>query len=174
MLDSIHKAHQRAPRNRTLEIDVNIRSIGAAAIVAAVISLLLLWLGAPQQTWRTWRIYENTGTTIGVITDLDCNNHGNLTYSFEVDGIGYLGRRPNFHGNCRELKNGQRVLIHYEKGAPAINLATVDDRRGRDASSMLRNEIIASLVMFIVLFPMLILAAYWLARKLTNEKGAAK
>ena len=28
--------------------------------------------------------------------------------------------------------------------------------------------------MFIVLFPMLILAAYWLARKLTNEKGPPK
>ena len=153
---------------------MNSRSIGAAAIVAAVIGLLLLWLGAPQQTCRTWRIYNNTGTTIGVITDLDCNNHDNLTYSFEVDGVTYLGRPPNFHGNCRELKNGQRVLIHYDKGAPAINLATVDDWLGRDTSSMLRNEIIASLLMFIVLFPMLILVTYWLARKLTNEKGPAK
>jgi hypothetical protein len=99
VLDSILKAHQRSSRNRPLEIDVNIRSIGAAAIVAAVIGLLLLWLGAPQQSWRTWRIYNNTATTIGVITDLDCNNHGNLTYSFEVDGVGYLGRPPNFHGN---------------------------------------------------------------------------
>ena len=153
---------------------MNIRSIGPVAIGVATIALLLIWLGAPQQTWRTWRIYNNTATTVGVITDLDCNNHGHLGYSFEVGGVRYLGRSPNFHGDCRELKNGQRVLIHYEAGAPATNLATIDDRRGRDASSMLRNEILVSLAIFIVFLPMLILAAWFLARKFINRSEPAK
>jgi hypothetical protein len=153
---------------------MSIRSLGAAAAAATTVSLLLLWLGAPQQTWRTWRIYNNTGTTIGLITDLDCNNHGTLSYSFEVDGVRHLGRSPNFHGDCRELKSGQRVLVHYEEGAPATNLATVDDRRGRDPSTMLRNEILASLVMFVVILFSMLLAAYFLARKVISKGESVK
>ena len=143
-----------------------------AAILVAIISLLLIFVGAPQQTWRTWRIYKNTGTTIGIITNLDCNNHGKLSYSFDVDGVNYLGGSPNFHGECRELKNGQRVLIHFERGAPATNLAAIDDQRSRDASNMLRNELLASLV--IVILPMLIFAAYFLGRRLVNRRQPTK
>ena len=151
---------------------MKISSIGHAAAVVAALSSPLIFLGVPQQTWRTWRIYKNTGTTVGVITHLDCHNHNNLSYSFEVDGVQYLGGSPNFinGGLCPELKNGQRVLIHYEYGAPATNLATIDDRRGRDASRMLRNEL-QSLVMFIVFVPVLFFALYLLARKLIARLG---
>ena len=169
---SIYEAPQVHLSTVTVKSHMKIRSIVEAAVLVAVISLLLIFVGAPQQTWRTWRIYKDTGTTVGVITNLDCNNHGKLSYSFEVDGIHFLGGSPNFHGECRKLKNGQRVLIHFEQGAPATNLATIDDRRGRDATSMLRNELLASLV--IVVLPMLILAAYLLGRKLLNRRNSTK
>ena len=118
-----------------------------------------------QLSWRTWRISKNTGTTIGAISKLDCSNHGYLSYSFQVDGRAYFSGSPNFQGSCRDLRNGQRVRVHYDKDLPATNLATFDDWRGSDLSSMLRAHIIVALVVLFVFLPMVIIVTHLFIRK---------
>ena len=140
------------------------RAIGPSAIAIAITSFGLLWIEAPQQTWRTWRISKNTGTTIGAISKLDCANHNYLSYSFQVEDRSHFGGSPNFQGNCRDLRNGQSVRVHYDKDFPATTLATFDDWRGSDVSSMLRAHIIVGLVA--LFFPsMVIIVTHLIIRK---------
>ena len=56
-------------------------------IVLAVLS------GMPQLLWRLWRISAAPVSTIGLVTALDCPNHGHVDYSFAIDRHSYGARQ---------------------------------------------------------------------------------
>jgi hypothetical protein len=85
---------------------------------------LMIASGQPQFFWRLWRISAAPVATTGHVTRLDCPNHGNVDYSFTVDGLAYDVRNALVDGaNCPALKIGQSVAIYYEKGTPGNSYA---------------------------------------------------
>jgi hypothetical protein len=84
-------------------------------IVLAVLS------GMPQLLWR---ISAAPVSTIGLVSALDCPNHGHVDYSFAVDRHSYGARQFFVDGiDCRSFKIGQRIAIVYERAAPENNFA---------------------------------------------------
>jgi hypothetical protein len=47
-----------------------------------LIIVLTLLSGMQQLLWRQWRISAAPVSTIGLVTALDCPNHGQVDYSF--------------------------------------------------------------------------------------------
>ncbi len=133
------------------------RVLKAAAIIMAVMSLILVWIGAPQQMWRTWRISLNPATTSGYITKVDCPDHGFLSFSFPIGGVSYVGATPDFHGRCQDATVGQRVHIYFARSAPAIHYATFDDGRGVAPSDVLRGQLIAASILFCLVLPLIVI-----------------
>jgi hypothetical protein len=76
--------------------------------------------------WRLWHIAQIPVTATGVVTHLDCSNHGHVDYSFRVDGTPIEGR-PHFVDGiaCQQLRTGQPIAIYYERAAPENNYALV-------------------------------------------------
>jgi hypothetical protein len=80
--------------------------------------------GQPQLLWRLWRIAHDQMTATGVVTRLECLNHGHVDYSFRVESTPIEGRQHFVDGiSCKELRTGQRIAVIYERATPENNYA---------------------------------------------------
>lgn len=90
----------------------------------------------PQLLWDLWRVASDPATTTGVVTQLDCGNHGHVDYVVRLGSTPIAGRRHNIaDANCKELKMRQRVAIYYERAIPQNNFAALRAGEGNPAKN---------------------------------------
>jgi hypothetical protein len=96
-----------------------------------LIVALMLVAGLPQRQWRLWRIAQDPATATGVVTRLDCPNHGHVDFVFRLESASFDGREQSVGGiACRQLFTGQRIAVHYQRAQPANNYARVESEDG--------------------------------------------
>jgi hypothetical protein len=122
-----------------------------------LIMVLAVLSGMLQLLWRQWRISAAPVSTIGLVTALDCPNHGHVDYSFAVDRHSDGARQFFVDGiDCRSLKIGQRIAIVYERAARENNFALypIEGESNRARSAFLTGLAFISVLIFMLpLFP---------------------
>jgi len=134
-----------------------------------IITLTLL-SGMQQLLWRQWRIGAASVSTIGLVTALDCPNHGHVDYSFAADRQNYSARQFFVDGiDCRSLKIGQRIAVVYERAAPDNNLALypIEGEGNRARSAFLTG--LAFMSAFILIGPLFLSALWSVVSRLTAK-----
>jgi hypothetical protein len=80
--------------------------------------------GQVQQLWRLDQIARDPATAAGVVTALDCPNHGDVDYVFRIDGASVAGREHFVDGvACPHLRTGLPIAVYYQRMLPANNYA---------------------------------------------------
>jgi hypothetical protein len=92
-------------------------------VFLAVCALMTASTSGPDM-WRLWHVAQAPGATVGVVTGLDCQNHGRVDYTLEVAGVTYPGAAHHVDdAPCQDLRVGERVNVSFELAAPENNFA---------------------------------------------------
>ncbi len=107
---------------------------------------LMIQTGQIKTLWRLLHILQDPGKTAGVVSHLDCPNHGHIDYVFRIEGASFDGREHLIDGiSCPELRTGQRVAVYYQRAQPTNNYAFVE---GQDDGNSARRAFYTSLAFF--------------------------
>ncbi|MBA8735585.1 hypothetical protein [Chromobacterium violaceum] len=64
---------------------------------------------------------RNYKITIGHAAAMNCTNHGEFYYIFDVDGKKYSNKGLSGGADCGSLKEGDELSIYYSPDNPSIN-----------------------------------------------------
>jgi hypothetical protein len=142
----------------------------------AVCALMTAFNMGPD-LWRLWRVSQAPSAAVGVITGLDCQNHGRVDYTLAVAGATYPGAAHHVEGApCQDLRVGERVNVSFELAAPENNFAfTGDDMGGKRAAYEFRKGLVlmTALALLGPLWLMLLAKVFlWISERLSPRARA--
>jgi hypothetical protein len=132
--------------------------------------------GQIQSLWRLWRIALDPETTSGVVTHLECPNHGHVDFIFYVESTAFEGL-THFVDEipCQALHTGQRIAVYYQRAQPTNNYALDESGNGSNGAMSVFYTGVASLGWFVVIGPLFLVLIWRLFMKLAAWKqGLAK
>jgi hypothetical protein len=96
-----------------------------------LLAALTILSGQTQMLWRLWQIAQDPATAAGVVTHLDCANHGHVDFVLRVESASFDGREHFVDGiACPQLRVGQRIAVYYQRAQPANNYALAASEDG--------------------------------------------
>jgi hypothetical protein len=123
---------------------LRIGGLGLGWVVVAALGALIL---SPLEVSKFWRIDANSRVAVGVVVDKDCQNHGQISYAFDVNGQKYTGARG---GDCAFAVKGQPINVYYNALNPAENTihSPQSELNGEIQSVVLGGVILASFIIW--------------------------
>jgi hypothetical protein len=124
--------------------------------------------GQIQLLWRQWRIGQDPGMTAGVVTHLDCPNHGHVDFIFQVESTSFEGREHFVDETpCPALRAGQRIVVYYQRAQPTNNYALVQSEDGSNGAMRAFYTGAATLGAVVFAGPLFLVLIWTLVMKLT-------
>ncbi|WP_440027923.1 hypothetical protein [Chromobacterium amazonense] len=89
-------------------------------ILAIFLSMFLT--SCYNQALEYKELARNYKIAVGHIASMNCNNHGEFYYTFNVSGKKYSNKGFNGSVDCNALKEGDELNIYYSPEDPSINV----------------------------------------------------
>ena len=115
--------------------------------------------------WSYRELARNEKSSKAIVIETTCQDHQTFTYTFSVEGRTYKGSGTDGYGNpeCKELRTGDQVTIHYLTSDPGISTPG-------DISERLRNET-TSIALASFLVPTIgVSSVYWRLRRKNRRR----
>jgi hypothetical protein len=123
-------------------------------VLAAVFATCLAQINVPTFL----RLIQHGARATAMIVQLDCDNHGQASYTFNIGSTDYSSRGIMWI-NCRSLRPGDSIQIYYDTTDPNVS-------RTAEPLAGLKNELIPIAIGCLVFPPLIIFsfARYWKRR----------